>query len=356
MRFNRNTLMFVGGLLAFIVLAVIVLNNPAGTPGAQGEVTPSTEKVFAAISLDAVRSLSVRENASNLSVELKQGEDGTWTVANNPNPAQQQTLDNAVASIINIQSSDRFEAQDLAPYGLDNPTHTITIVTQENEYTLRIGSRNPSGTRYYALVNDDNQTVYMLSNVSAVNTMTGYITTPPIVQITPTPAPALEVVGPLFPTYNAADIQTLTLTRAEDNAQLILLRQDDGWALDPFSTGYTADPLDQLLTDTMVQALGGLSSVDILRDVPDVAALGLDKPAYTVTAKRADGFEYLLKIGSADPSGTRYYAQIYDLPNVAVVSRSDVDSLLQFIGLPPFIKEVEVESTAEATPESTAAP
>jgi hypothetical protein len=349
--------MFVGGLVAFIVLAVIVLNNPAGTPGAQGDATPSTEKVFAAISLDAVRSLTVRENASNLSVELVQGEDGTWTVTNNPNPAQQQALDNAVASIINIQSSDRFEAQDLAPYGLDNPTHTLTITTQQNEYTLRIGSRNPSGTRYYALVNDDAQTVYMLSNVSAVTTVTGYITTPPIVQITPTPAPALEVVGPLFPTYNAADIQTLTLARAQDSTRLILLRQDDGtWALDPFSTGYAADPLDQVLADTMVQAMGGLSSVDILRDVPDVATLGLAEPAYTITATRADGFEHVLKIGSPDPSGTRYYAQIFDLPNVAVVSRADVDSLLQFIGLPPFIKAVEAEATPEATPEATAAP
>jgi hypothetical protein len=358
MRLNRNTGFFLVGALVFIVLALFVLNNPTLAPNNTPTPENTTEKVFPNLDFDQVRTVMVADSA-NLSLTLTQEQDGSWTLSNNPNPVAQQATDTAVSNLVNIQSSNRFtDVTDLATYGLDAPRYTLTMNNGAQDFVLKIGNNNPSGTRTYALVNDDTATVYLLSNPATIATLTGYLTNAPVVVITPTAAPSLDRAGILFLEYDPNRIVKVQLVNNASNENMTLLKQEDGtFALDPFSTNYAAQPLDQQLSQILVQVFGGFEAVDVLTNVTDLAAVGLDAPQYTLTATRDDGFEYKINVGGTDPSGTRYYVQILDLPNVGVVSATDINSLLQFIGVPPFVMvEVTPEATSETTAEATEVP
>ncbi len=358
MRLNRNTGIFLIGTLIFIVLALFVLNNTALAPNNTPTPDSSVQRVFADLSFTDVRTVTVADSAG-ISMTLSQDTDGNWIMEGDTNLLQQIAIDTAISNIVNLQSSERFtEAGALATYGLETPKNTITVNNGTQNFVVKIGNDNPSGTRTYALVNDDATTVYLLSNPSYITTVTGYLTNAPIVVLTPTPSPSLDTAGILFPEYDPARAVKIELVNNTTQETMTLLKQGDGtWVLDPFSTNYAAQPVDLQLAQIIAQVFGGFEAVDVLGNVPDLAALGLEAPQYTLTATRDDGFTYPISVGTADPSGTRLYVRIFELPNVGVVSATDINSLLQFIGAPPFIMvEVTPEATGEATEEATAAP
>jgi hypothetical protein len=359
MRLNRNTLIFLGGMLAIIILALVVLNNRTQAPTNNSTASGGTQNVFPDVTSSVITQITVTDNTTSGTLRIIQApEDGTWIVQDNPNTAQQVTIDTAVSNLVNLQASDVFEADDISQFGLDNPTYTILFGDGgSNNYKLLIGNRNPAGTRFYGLVGDDTKTVYLLSNVSAITTLTSYITNPPVVLITPTPAPILEVPGLLFPDYtaNITTVNQLSFSDPKNSQQIILVRGENGaWSLDPFSTNYSTAFIDQAIMQTLVQIPGLFAAVDVLKNVPDLASLGLVEPTYVIEAGREDGTRYTLKVGNLDPSGTRYYVQIFDVPNVGVVDRAAIDSITPFIGNPPFVVEATPEVTGEATSEATA--
>lgn len=357
MRLNRTTLIALAVLLILSVGAVAFLNMPSvSSPAPDAENV--SENIFPNVLFKGVRSVAITDNVAGSTITLSQSAtDGLWSVVDNPNAAQQVAVDTAIANFVNIQSSNRFNADDLAPYGLVTPAYTI-VISDSTTHTLRIGNRNPAGTRFYALVDDDTQTVYMLTNPNTVTTLMGYLTTAPVVVVVPTLAPALDTAGLLFPDADSQRITRLELRDTQANTSLMMFKDDDSqWVLDPFSAGYVAAPLDQQLAGVIVQVAATVSAIDVLKEVADPAVLGLEAPRYTLQLTRDDGFLYTLAIGSDDPSGARVYGRIYDLPNVAVLDRADVQSLLQFIGNAPYVlAEVTAESTPEATAEVTAAP
>ncbi len=354
MRLNRTTLLLLGGLIAFIAVALVILNSAgsAANAGATPTLTQSEALVLPDVRFADVQRLTIADAEGN-SLTFVQDENGTWSIEGREEPIQQMATDTAIANLVNAQAFDRFTADDLAPFGLAEPLHTFTLHTPNGDVVLHVGNRNPGGTRVYALRPDQPNTVFLLSNPSHIATLTGYLKNPPIVVITPTPAPSLTRPGLLFPEYDSTRIVRVSLVNNAAGETLTLVKGDDGvWTLDPFSTNYAANPIDQELASTLAQAFAGLRALDVLTGV-DAAALGLAEPLYTLTAARDDGFEFVVRLGSVDPSGTRQYARIYDLENVAVVDRAELDSIVRFIGQPPFEAAFTFEATAEATAEAT---
>lgn len=344
MKLNRTTLFSLFGLLIVIALALFALSAPAVAPTPAPVVATDVQDAFGALNLREIVGASVRDNVNDSTFTITQEEGGAWVLENNPERLIQTELDNVLSGLATAQSVDRFNSDDLAQYGLDTPAYTVRLLTADGERVVRLGSKNPANTRYYALLGDDNSTVHLLNAVNSFDRAIGFLSAPPIVQITPTPAPSLEFAGLLFSGFNAEAIEVLTLRDNTANALLTLKRDDDGaWAVDPFSTYAENAPVDQTLVDVAVQAFGFLSASDVIREA-DLVALGIaPTPSYSLTAIRNDGFTYTLNVGIPDASGTRYYAQPYDLANVGVVARDAVDVLLSLIAAPPYLQ-------AEATP------
>lgn len=354
MRLNRATLLLLGGLIAFIAVAVVILNS--GSASSTANATPTLSQSEALV-LPDVRFADVQRltiaNAEGESLTLIQDEQGTWSIEGRDEPIQQMATDTAVANLVNAQAFDRFTADDLAPFGLAEPLHTFTLHTPNGEVVLHTGNRNPGGTRVYAARPDQPGTVFLLSNPSHIATLTAYLANPPVVVITPTAAPSLTRPGLLFPEYDSTRIVRVSLVNNATEENLTLVKGSDNvWTLDPFSTNYQARALDQLLASTLAQAFAGLRALDVLNGV-DEAALGLAEPLYTLTATRDDGFEFVVRLGAADPSGARQYARIFDIESVAVMDRAELASIVQFIGQPPFEAAFTFEATEEATPEVT---
>ncbi len=357
MRLNRNTFITLAGLLGVMGILLFLLSNQATAPTVTDTLESTAMNAFGDAVLTDTTRLTVRDNALSIEAVISQNSDGTWLLADSPERLVQTEMDNIIAGLITARSTDRFTADDLSPYGLTNPLYAITLTTANGDYGLRVGDKNPASTRYYALIGEDNSTVHLINATNTLDRALSLTIAPPIVQITPTPAPSLETAGLLFSDYDATQIETLTLRDNITNSLLTLRRGEPAldesatWLIDPFSTNLVALPVDSVLADTAVQAIGFIATADIIRNA-DLEAIGITPiPAYEIVAERADGFVYPIKIGVLDASRTRYYVQIFDLPNVGIVNREDVDALLSLIANPPYALPAP-ESTPESTPAS----
>lgn len=346
MRFNRNTWILLVGMLIIIGLLAIVANQPPASSGTTSTPEANSFRVFSESTIKDITGFTIRDNVSGQEVVLTQASDGAWQSVLSPDGLAQAPVDSMLTGLIDLQSTDQFSVTDLTPYGLGTPAYSLTLTFEDIERRVHLGSKNPSGTRYYAQLDDDRQTVYLLSTPTTLDTAVSYLSALPVLQQpTPTATPSFETAGLLFAGFSPENITAVTV-RNQEGENVRFVRDDAfNWTIDPFSTQAQSRPADSLRIDTVVRAMSIFSAVDVLQGA-EASALGLVPPAYEITAESADGAVYVLKIGELDPSQTRYYIQLYDLPNVGVMRRDDVDVLLAFIETPPYL----IEATEEAPP------
>ena len=92
-------------------------------------------------------------------------EDGSWVKEDEKNfPVDSDVLDDAASDISAVSAERVLEnVEDLNEYGLDSPSNTITIVTDDNqEIVIRVGIENESTNQYYIRKDDDKSTVYVV--------------------------------------------------------------------------------------------------------------------------------------------------------------------------------------------------
>ena len=97
-------------------------------------------------------------------------ENDSWTKEGEPEfPVNQSTMDSAASAVAAVDSDRVIEdVEDIAQYGLDNPSNTIQITYQgsedksENTTVLRVGDKNDSTSQYYVSKDDDRKTVYLV--------------------------------------------------------------------------------------------------------------------------------------------------------------------------------------------------
>lgn len=201
MRLNRGTILLVIVALVVIVGALILNNNQAAAPGVP-TATPGTTSVavFPDVRTDAVTSAAVRDNRTGALTQLIRARENWAIQATNAtdraaDPAQIETL---LSSLVTLQGEGAFEAgtaeSPLSRYGLDQPAYTVFLTTANQAYTVYIGSNNPAGNRYYAVVE---------------TSATGEVSTPEVSQPEGTAeataeAPAGLLADPNNPLLNAA--------------------------------------------------------------------------------------------------------------------------------------------------------
>lgn len=223
MRLNRGTILLLVASLVIILVVLIINSQRATAP----DVTPTAAAsnagpIFPDISLtenqSAINRFEVVNHTEDTRFLMTKGDDNLWVIEEAANPSDlgvDQTL--AVGTMSNLASlaaTNSFTTENLADFGLDSPDYTLTLMDSEGQtYTVQIGNQSPTSPRYYALVNDDTQTVYILpkdivDNLVRQINQPPYLPSPtPTATFTATPNPYSEVEQ----TATAAVQQTATM-------------------------------------------------------------------------------------------------------------------------------------------------
>lgn len=245
MRMNRGTLVLLVASVV-VILAVLLLNNqpasaPAPTPEATAEGAGPIFPEIASVQDTVVKVEAANADATQKTV-LTKDEGGAWTVAEATNSralaTDQTKAVGVVTTLATLASIDRFALGDrnAADFGLDEPASTFTLTDKDNNtYSLKIGSKSPTTPRYYAFVNEDVETVYVVQQSAVDDLVSQLITLPPYVA---SPTPTITPTVTLNP-FSEIDLATQTAQAMETlSAQLTALAEVTAEATD----GDTATP------------------------------------------------------------------------------------------------------------------
>jgi hypothetical protein len=214
MRLKPGTILTFLGALAVIIVGIALSNQQAATPAATATPTAAGEgagPIFAAIADPANQAGIVRFEVQDVTagtkiIMTKDATTSNWAVTESAVPGDQGTDQAkavaAMSRLAGLNATQSFPLGDtaLSTFGLDAP-NTILILTDSAgaTYTVRVGTANAATRRYYALVNDDVVTVYVI-NQADIDSLKGQITAPPYlptatptITFTPSPNPFSEV-------------------------------------------------------------------------------------------------------------------------------------------------------------------
>jgi hypothetical protein len=195
MQLNRNTIALLVISLAVIIGVLLVNSNQANAPSA---TTPTAAEqtggpIFAGVTANTLVRFEIRDNTTGARTVLTRSSEDVWGLdeANEGNafPADdasgvlvettaepgessvvspqdtfgvetttgQQLDQNVVLSdigaFLSIEASDSFESDELESFGLVNPGHSLIATAEDGTiYVLHVGGQNPSGNRYYAVL------------------------------------------------------------------------------------------------------------------------------------------------------------------------------------------------------------
>ena len=205
-------------------------------------------------------------------------------------PVETEADDNAATAIattlaaLEIRRVVEEEAADLAPFGLSEPTVSVTFATPDGEpLTLSVGDETPTGGEHYAAVG--NRVILVADFVeSTLNRTTFELRDRTI----------LEFTGP--------DVASLTVEQGDDT--LRFARADNEWRV--------VEPLEARadfgLVEAMIGRLGSGEMVAIESESATDDALepfGLDSPRLTATVE-VGGESHALLVGDENPETTVY--------------------------------------------------
>jgi hypothetical protein len=132
-------------------------------------------------------------------VIMTKDDENIWTIEEATNSTDREPdqliIVGAMSLVVGLEYDDRFSLEEtggaLEDFGLDDPAYEIVLSDGETDATLTLGDTNPAGQRYYATLNDDTDTVYLVTT-SILNNIVDYTLEPPYVPAptaTPTPFP-----------------------------------------------------------------------------------------------------------------------------------------------------------------------
>jgi hypothetical protein len=230
MRLNRGTLIILAVSLIIIVGAYLFTNNQSSQTADASPTPAGGGPLFPDLTVDSVISLAVTDNATGAYTRLERASaDVEWTISGPADVATRELDAEAVTTAINtavsLAAESQFDVEDLAEFGLDNPTFTIEIDNGTTLKVVLVGSPNPGETRFYVqrreiAINDAatpetvvSSSVYLVMN-TAINSLTGLVASPPFQALptaTVTPPATLNPLSEVEQATATAEAQ-LTIT------------------------------------------------------------------------------------------------------------------------------------------------
>jgi hypothetical protein len=198
MRLNRGTVVLLAASLIVIVVVGIINSQRATAPDLLPTATASTAAgpvfpdIFSVDAQGTLNRLEIVDNVATTRFVMTKDAGGVWTIAESAAPQELATdQTQAVGTMSNLASltaTDTFATDNLANFGLDQPRFTMTLGDALGKtYSIKVGNQSPTNPRYYALVNDDTTTVYVVPK-DIIDLLASKLTNPPYVP-TPTPSP-----------------------------------------------------------------------------------------------------------------------------------------------------------------------
>lgn len=161
MRLNRGTIVLLLVSLAVIIAVLILSNNQASAPAETLTPIASTAEtvgaLFEGLEYASVRSIEIVNNSTGEETVLAKRPTGDWLVAE-ATYATDREVDQPVTTafvqrLVELQVNDSFMPENLADFGLETPAYVVRLNTDEGTvYNVYIGNKNPTGNRYYALL------------------------------------------------------------------------------------------------------------------------------------------------------------------------------------------------------------
>ena len=143
---------------------------------------------------------------------------------------------------------------------------------------------------------------------------------------------------PRFIQLESSNLVSLKLTRPEQEDLIISKSADGEWQINVPGASVTEGNIAQIVAEFNAIQVKQQLNLDL-----DLKTLGLDNPQYSFTLTQSDGTQHIIKIGSANPLNTDYYAQL-DAGAPVLVSQGSIDNIVSTL------------ESAATTPTPTPAP
>ena len=226
----------------------------------------SKTEVFS-VKTDDIKSLGFIVDKKEVTFEKK---DDSWVKKDETAfPVNQTTLDSAASAIETVEADRVLEdVEDLAEYGLDSPSNTVTVDTADGTTKLNIGDENTSTNQYYISKDDDDSTVYVVAadTVSPfMNSLYDY------------------AQGEDFPTIDSSTVKKVQVSEDEDS--YVLEENSDGATWDVSGDGSSdKESADTTAAGNVTSGLGSFAFDQFVNyNAENLSRYGLDKPYATIT-------------------------------------------------------------------------
>ena len=226
----------------------------------------SKTEVFS-MKTDDIKSLEFIVDKKEVTFEKK---DDSWVKKDETAfPVNQTTLDSAASAIETVEADRVLEdVEDLAEYGLDSPSNTVTVDTADGTTKLNIGDENTSTNQYYISRADDDSTVYVVAadTVSPfMNSLYDY------------------AQGEDFPTIDSSTVKKVQVS--EDKDSYVLEENSDGATWDVSGDGSSdKESADTTAAGNVTSGLGSFAFDQFVNyNAEGLSRYGLDKPYATIT-------------------------------------------------------------------------
>ena len=226
----------------------------------------SKTEVFS-VKTDDIKSLGFIVDKKAVTFEKK---DDSWVKKDETAfPVNQTTLDSAASAIETVEADRVLEdVEDLTEYGLDSPSNTVTVDTDDGTTKFNIGDENTSTNQYYISRDDDDSTVYVVAadTVSPfMNSLYDY------------------AQGEDFPTIDSSTVKKVQVS--EDKDSYVLEENSDGATWDVSGDGSSdKESADTTAAGNVTSGLGSFAFDQFVNyNAEDLSQYGLDKPYATIT-------------------------------------------------------------------------
>lgn len=290
---------------AFILLAVVVLlgavyfvtSRKSAAENLQNFSQTNTIKVLN-LNTDTIKEIDIEHKKERL-VFLKK--ENKWTLAEPSDLKYDQTLaDGLPLSIFYFTASKVIEekANDLAQYGLDNPS-VLSVKTEDGKLgILEIGNQTSSKDSYYLKIKDSDK-VYIIDKTK----VDSILLTPKSIK----DKNVLSLRRELQSRKLADDIVSLSM---EKNSNLVFTARknenDGSWSL----TSPVEGNVDKGKISPILNAISKVLALEFIDDNPaNLDKYGLKKPNYSLEFENSAGKKKLL-IGDEKETGSEFYAMV----------------------------------------------
>jgi hypothetical protein len=255
----------------------------------------------------------IQNNSGGSSLALERDKD-SWRVQGGATPftGDKEVLDNLLKVLSNLRA-EKFAAYgpqaNLAEFGLDKPTATISIVTTSAGQNPKADKKSTASAEHKVLLGksadkDSGARYARLDNSPGIAVLSG----PEVVELT---RPYLDYVDRNLFQFDTAAVTGLEIK--SDKAELVMAKREDGWHLVKPASFRADDPtVDQLLEQLSHLRAKGVAAYP----AKDLKEFGLDKPDSVVTVRLGNKTN-VLNIGKAaektlqqGPFSSSHFAQV----------------------------------------------